>query len=49
MPDLEWGSSLSVIDASLNPVPVSDLDPVVFKELMAGNRRPYPPGSEVKI
>ena len=34
----EWGSFLSIVDASLNPVPVSDLDQVVLKELMAQNR-----------
>ena len=34
----EWGSFLSIVDGSLNPVPVSDLDQVVLKELMAENR-----------
>ena len=38
MPAPEWGSFLSVVDGSLNPVPVSDLDQVVLKELMAENR-----------
>ena len=38
MPAPEWGSFLSIVDGSLNPVPVSDLDQVVLKELMAGNR-----------
>ena len=38
MPAPEWGSFLSIIDGSLNPVPVSDLDQVVLKELMAENR-----------
>ena len=32
------GSFLSIVDGSLNPVPVSDLDEVVLKELMAENR-----------
>ena len=36
----EWGSFLSIVDGSLNPVPVSDLDQVVLKELMAENRGP---------
>ena len=34
----EWGSFLSIVDGSLNPVPVSDLDQMVLKELMAENR-----------
>ena len=34
----EWGSFLSIVDGSLNPRPVSDLDQVVLKELMAENR-----------
>ena len=38
MPAPEWGSFLSMIDGSLNPVPVSDLDGVVLKEVMAENR-----------
>ena len=38
MPAPECGSFLSLVDASLNPVPVSDLDQVVLKELMAENR-----------
>ena len=32
------GSILSLVDGSLNPVPVSDLDQLVLKELMAENR-----------
>ena len=31
----EWGSFLSIVDGSLNPVAASDLDQVVLKELMA--------------
>ena len=38
MPAPIWGSFLSIVDGSLNPVPVSDLDQVVLKELMAENR-----------
>ena len=38
MPAPKWGSFLSIVDGSLNPVPVSDLDQVVLKELMAKNR-----------
>ena len=38
MPAPEWGSFLSIVDGSLNPVPVSDLDQVVLKELMSENR-----------
>ena len=38
MPAPEWGSFLSIVDGALNPVPVSDLDQVVLKELMAKNR-----------
>ena len=38
MPAPEWDSFLSIVDGSLNPVPVSDLDQVVLKELMAENR-----------
>ena len=45
MPSPEWGSFLSILDGSLNPVPVSDLDQVVPKKLMAEKQRPYPPGS----
>ena len=37
MPAPEWGSFLSIVDGSLNPVPVSDLDRGVLKELMAEN------------
>ena len=39
----EWGSFLSIVDGSLNPVPVSDLDRLLLKELIAGKKRPYPP------
>ena len=38
MPAPEWRSFLSIVDGSLNPVPVSDLDVVVFRGLMAENR-----------
>ena len=38
MPAPEWGSFLSIVGGSLNAVPVSDLDQVVLKELMAENR-----------
>ena len=38
MPAPEWGSFLSIVDGSLRPVPVSDLDQGVLKELMAENR-----------
>ena len=38
MPAPERGSFLSIVDGSLNPVPVSDLDQVVLTELMAENR-----------
>ena len=38
MPAPEWGSFQSIVEGSLNPVPVSDLDQVVIKELMAENR-----------
>ena len=38
MPAPEWGSFLSIVDGSLNPVPVSDLNQVVLKELVAKNR-----------
>ena len=38
MPAPEWGSFLSILDGSLNPVPVSDIDQVVLKEVMAKNR-----------
>ena len=38
MPAPEWGSFLSIVDGSLDPIPVSDLDLVVLKELMAENR-----------
>ena len=35
MPSLECRRFLSILDGSLNPVPVSDLDQVVLKEVMA--------------
>ena len=38
MPAPEWGSFLSIVDVSVNPLPVIDLDQVVLKELMAQNR-----------
>ena len=38
MPAPECGSFLSIIDGSPNPVPVSDPDEVVLKELMAEKR-----------
>ena len=34
-PAPEWGFFLSILDGSLNPIPVSALDQVVLKELMA--------------
>ena len=34
----DWASFLSIVDASLNPVPLCDLDQVLLKEVMAGNR-----------
>ena len=37
-PAPEWGSFLSIVDGSLNPVPAIDLVQVVLKKLMAGNR-----------
>ena len=38
MPAPKWHSFLSIVDGSLNPIPVSDLEQVVLKELMAENR-----------
>ena len=38
MPAPEWGSFMSIVDGAPNSVPVSDLDQVVLKELMAENR-----------
>ena len=35
----EWASFLSIVDGSLNPVPLCDLDQVLLKEVMAENRR----------
>ena len=49
MPAPEWDSFLSIVDGSLNTVPVSDLNQVLFKELMAEKRRLYPPGSQEEI
>ena len=34
----EWASFLSIIDGSLNPVPLCDMDQVLLKEVMAKNR-----------
>ena len=34
----EWASFLSIVDGSLNPVPLCDLDQVLLKEVMAKNR-----------
>ena len=34
----QWASFLSVVDGSLNPVPLCDLDQVLLKEVMAQNR-----------
>ena len=34
----DWASFLSIIDGSLNPVPLRDLDQVLLKEVMAENR-----------
>ena len=33
----EWGSFLSIVDGSLDPVPLSDLNQVILKELIAEN------------
>ena len=38
MPAPELGSFLSILDGSLNPVPLSDLDQVALKELMEESR-----------
>ena len=38
MPAPEWCSFLSIVDGALNPVPVSDVDQVVLKELMVENK-----------
>ena len=38
MQALEWASFLSIVDGSLNPVPLCDLDQVLLKEVMAENR-----------
>ena len=34
----EWANFLSIVDGSLNPVPLCDLDQVLLKEVMAENR-----------
>ena len=34
----EWASFLSIVDGSLNPVPLCDLDQVLLKEVVAENR-----------
>ena len=34
----EWANFLSIVDGSLNPVPLCDLDQVLLKEVMAKNR-----------
>ena len=34
----KWASFLSIVDGSLNPVPLCDLDGVLLKEVMARNR-----------
>ena len=34
----EWASFLSIVNGSLNPVPLCDLDQVLLKEVMAENR-----------
>ena len=34
----EWRSFLFIVDGSLNPVPLCDLDQVLLKEVMAENR-----------
>ena len=34
----EWASFLSIVDGSLNPVPLCELDQVLLKEVMAENR-----------
>ena len=38
MQALEWASFLSIVDGSLNPVLLCDLDQVLLKEVMAENR-----------
>ena len=38
MQALEWASFLSIVDGSLNLVPLCDLDQVLLKVVMAGNR-----------
>ena len=36
----EWASFLSIVDGSLNPVPLCDLDQVLLREVMAEKRSP---------
>ena len=36
----DWASFLSIVDRSLMPVPLCDLDQVLLKEVMAQNRGP---------
>ena len=36
----EWAISLSIVDGSLNPLPLCDLDQVLRKEVMAGKMWP---------
>ena len=38
MPSPEWASFLSIVDGSLNPVPLCDPDQVLLKEVTAENR-----------
>ena len=42
MPAPEWASFLSIVDGSLNPVPLCDLGQVLLKEVMAKKRGPNP-------
>ena len=34
----EWASFFSIVDGSLNPVPLCDLDQALLKEVMAESR-----------
>ena len=47
MPALQLGSFLSIVDGSLNPVPTSDLDQEVLRELMAEN--PLAPEEDIRV
>ena len=38
----DWASFLSIVDGSLNPVPLCDLDQVLLKEVMAEKSWPGP-------